>query len=271
MKQEQANLKRHAKARFRAAAATYDTQPGVQPLVADKVEAMVATALGRAAVDDLRILEIGCGTGTLTARLVERYPNAAITAVDVAETMVEQARRRLGNRGNVIWQAADAQHLEVRGKFSLVVSSSALHWLQPLPQVLTRLVASLRPGGEFVCGLMVRGTLEELHALRNEVAPRKRLRRKMPEPDKVKAAIAASGLDVVDSHVEKLVVDYPSAAEFLRTLNRQGVTGGIYAPAKALHRREIRHLIQEYEKRYARPENGGVWATYKVMFIRANN
>jgi ubiquinone/menaquinone biosynthesis C-methylase UbiE len=71
--------------------------------------------------DRLRLLEIACGTGILTRRLVEALPDAAIVATDLNESMIDYARAAVSAPG-VAWQQADAQALEFDDRsFDLVV------------------------------------------------------------------------------------------------------------------------------------------------------
>ena len=74
------------------------------------------------------VLEIGCGTGQLTAELA-RWP-LRITAIDIGPSMIEVARRRLGDR--VRFQVAAFEEFEARPRFfDLVACATAFHWLDP--------------------------------------------------------------------------------------------------------------------------------------------
>ncbi|MBO0731417.1 MAG: methyltransferase domain-containing protein [Acidimicrobiaceae bacterium] len=74
------------------------------------------------------VLEVGCGTGLLTAELA-RFP-LAITAIDIGPAMIEVARRNLPNEVRLVtspfeeFKAADAS-------FDLVISATADHWIDP--------------------------------------------------------------------------------------------------------------------------------------------
>jgi ubiquinone/menaquinone biosynthesis C-methylase UbiE len=71
--------------------------------------------------DGLRVLEIACGTGIVTRRLVEARPDAAIVATDLNESMTDYARAAVAAPG-IAWQQADAQALEFDdGSFDVVV------------------------------------------------------------------------------------------------------------------------------------------------------
>jgi SAM-dependent methyltransferase len=95
------------------------------------------------------ILDVGCGTGEITARLAELYPRATITGVDLVEDHLATARRRAAAFGDrVRFQRGDAFALDfAAGSFDLVVCR---HMLQAVPEperVLAELVRVARRGG----------------------------------------------------------------------------------------------------------------------------
>jgi ubiquinone/menaquinone biosynthesis C-methylase UbiE len=109
------------------------------------------TLIDRAAVrgrlrSGSRVLEVGCGTGKLTAALVAR--GFEVWAVDPGARMVEVARRRLGERGaQVRFNVAAFEDAEpAESAFDGVFSATAFHW--PDPTMSWREAASLlKPGG----------------------------------------------------------------------------------------------------------------------------
>ncbi len=113
-------------------------------------EVQDALADAAAARPAIRILEIGCGTGALTARLVER--GAEVTAVDQNPEMLDQARARLqGRDGNVLWVEKTASEIGALegGNFEAVASSFCLSEMSRMERryVLKQACASLAPGG----------------------------------------------------------------------------------------------------------------------------
>ena len=95
------------------------------------------------------ILELGCGPGALTARLVERYPRASVTAVDAAAEMLDVARERLGPAAErVRFVASTFEQFDAGTQdFDLVTGSMSLHHVVEKAGYYRRLHASLRPGG----------------------------------------------------------------------------------------------------------------------------
>ncbi len=250
-------------ARFAAAAQTYHDESNVQRTVAER---LAASMPAREKIDS--ILEIGCGTGSLTELLIRRFPRALIYAVDIARPMIDLARERIGECGRIRWHVADARQFRPDRDFALIISSSALHWMTPLSETVKRLGSMLEPGGNLVSALMVNGTLGELRAARTCLFPTKTAPVCLPGAEQVLEALAAAGLKVERSRQEVLWERYDSARGFLRSLNRQGVTGTANSGCKLLNRTELRKLIGYYEQTFAAP-GGGVFATYRVLYVTA--
>lgn len=98
------------------------------------------------------ILELGCGTGNLSLRLAERFPDARIHLVDISAEMQDECRQRLGSSDRFVLEAADFRDLDYEpSAFDLVVSSISLHHLESCEkQVLFRSIHGwLRPHGIF--------------------------------------------------------------------------------------------------------------------------
>lgn len=97
-----------------------------------------------------RVLEVGCGVGAQTLTLAEQSPHALITSVDISETSVHEARRRVVAAGvtNVHVQQADIFHFppELDAFDHIFVCFVLEHLTQPL-KALQILKNRLRPGG----------------------------------------------------------------------------------------------------------------------------
>jgi trans-aconitate 2-methyltransferase len=115
-------------------------------------------AMGREVLDrldlrgDERVLDAGCGTGRVTAALVERLPDGEVVAVDGSPAMIEELRRRFD--GRVDGRVADLTELTLDRPVDAVLSTATLHWILDHDRVFTRLRDALVPGGRLVvqCG-----------------------------------------------------------------------------------------------------------------------
>ena len=74
------------------------------------------------------MIDLGCGTGTISKTMKERFPNVNVTCVDIAGKMLEIAKHKVG--GNVTCIQADFNNFEFSEKYDVVVSSLALHHLE---------------------------------------------------------------------------------------------------------------------------------------------
>jgi tRNA (cmo5U34)-methyltransferase len=77
----------------------------------------------------LRVIDLGCGTGTVSAQILEAFPKAQITCLDLSENMIAMARVKLARYPLVNYSVADFESYDFSGKYDAVVSSLALHHL----------------------------------------------------------------------------------------------------------------------------------------------
>ena len=98
-----------------------------------------------------RVLDLGAGTGLMSAAVLERYPDAELVLVDGAAEMLDQAHERLPV-GSTTTVVADLRDALPDGPFDAVVSALAIHHLEDPDKrdLLARVHQALRPGGVFV-------------------------------------------------------------------------------------------------------------------------
>lgn len=94
------------------------------------------------------ILDLGCGTGHLTAQIAES--GAQVMGVDRSAEMVEAARTAYPN---LRFEVVDARNLSFDQMFNAVFSNATLHWIHEPEAVLQGVFRALRPGGRFVAEL----------------------------------------------------------------------------------------------------------------------
>jgi len=124
---------------------------GVERLDEAEAAALAATCERAGLADGQRILELGCGWGSLTLWMAERYPNASITAVSNSASqrawiLAEAARRGLAN----VWVVTcDMNRFATEGRFERVVSVEMFEHMRNWRELFRRVHGWLVPGGRF--------------------------------------------------------------------------------------------------------------------------
>jgi SAM-dependent methyltransferase len=117
----------------------------------------VAEGAGRA---DPLILDLGCGPGSLSVRLLDRLPRATVIAVDADPLLLALGRAAWADREGLRFADLDlrvpgwAGQLELDRAVDAAVSTTALHWLPPaaLTALYAEIASVLRPGGLMLDG-----------------------------------------------------------------------------------------------------------------------
>ena len=110
-----------------------------------------------------RILDLGCGTGHLTAQIAEA--GARVVGVDRSQEMVQAAREAYPK---LKFEVADARELTFRKEFDAVFSNAVLHWIHEPARVIQGVGRALRPGGRFVAEFGGKGNIRRIQAALNE-------------------------------------------------------------------------------------------------------
>lgn len=94
-----------------------------------------------------RILDLGCGDGVLTAKLVAA--GASVLGADIEDNMLAAAKKR-----GLDVRKLDGQHLDFAAEFDAVFTNAALHWMPDQAAVAAGVFRALKPGGRLVgeCG-----------------------------------------------------------------------------------------------------------------------
>ena len=110
----------NTKAVFDATASTYDQD---RSRLIPGCDRFYQWAIDLIPVRAKRILELGAGSGLLTALMRSQFPGAQIHLIDFSEAMLELARVRLGDDERIVYQRADYLEESLPGDFCAVVSS----------------------------------------------------------------------------------------------------------------------------------------------------
>lgn len=95
-------------------------------------------------VEAYRIVDLGAGTGHLTALLAERWSSAAVVGIDSSAEMVQRAD---ATHPGLLWEVADIAGWQPDEPLDIIFSNAALHWLDDHEALFARLSSYLKPGG----------------------------------------------------------------------------------------------------------------------------
>lgn len=190
--------------------------------------------LGGAALDLLdpqpgeRILDVGCGEGTLTSRIVDR--GAAVLGIDNSQEMIAAAR---ANGVDALLLAAE--DMQFFGEFDAAFSNATLHWVLEQEQAARAIFRALKPAGRFAGEMGGEGNLKKLReALDEEMiirgyVPPVEASNWYASPEEFAAVYEAAGFREIDARlIERPTAIDHGVAAWVRTfrkgwLDRAGV------------------------------------------------
>ena len=114
------------------------------------------------------VLDAGCGSGRVTAELVERVPQGRVYGVDVAPSMAAHAGQALGDRATILCQ--DLVQLDLPEPMDAVFSNATFHWVGDHDALFASLRRVMRPGARLVAQCGGRGNIDRFRTLADEVA-----------------------------------------------------------------------------------------------------
>lgn len=156
-----------ARRNFSRGAVSYDRAASFQNSVAGAIVASLkSSGYGAGRLD---ILELGCGTGLLTGRILDLLPDSGILACDLSTDMLEVCEAKFmsdiaSGRLRLMEHDFDKPIPVDIGLFDLVVSSLALQWASDLKASLRMACAALKPQGALMLSVPLAGSLAELSA-----------------------------------------------------------------------------------------------------------
>jgi trans-aconitate methyltransferase len=180
---------------------------------------------------DEMIMDAGCGTGRLTAELLQSLPRGRVVGVDLSQNMLAGARHYLTPfGGTILLVAADLQDLPFERIFDGIFSTAAFHWVLDHDRLFRSLFSALRPGGWLLAQCGGGPNLASLRKRTNELAATAKYARYFAgfrEPwtfnDAETAAtiLRRAGFAEVETSLEPAVTvleDLPKYSEFVRTV-----------------------------------------------------
>ncbi len=203
------------------------------------------------------VLDAGCGTGQVTATLLDRLPRGRAIALDGSRQMLDAARERLGADPRVSFVQADLERPLplARDAVDAIVSTSTFHWVRDHDALFRHLAAVLRPGGQLVvdCGGAgnIAAVLAALRALGHTDLPWT-----YAGVEETEARLRAAGFDRFDVRLRPRVSRHPRAEleRFLTSVVLRTFVTELGPDAGAALVRDVADLLPAGEIRWMRLE-----------------
>lgn len=120
----------HVRRHFDSEAGAFDEHVlKVVPYYREMLDALVL-ALPYPNHKKIKIMDLGCGTGTITYLIKSRFPNAEVKCVDVSQNMLDKASNKLKKFSGIEYELADLHEYRIKEKYDAIVASLALHHLE---------------------------------------------------------------------------------------------------------------------------------------------
>lgn len=142
-----------------------------------------------------RVLDLGCGDGALTVKLVGA--GCTVVAVDSSADQIDAARE-LGLDAHVV----DGHELDYDSEFDAILSNAALHWMTRPDDVIAGMWRALKPGGRIAAEMGGAGNVESLRTNLIAALDRRGLDGEaaspwyFPAPDEYRARLEKAGFEV---------------------------------------------------------------------------
>ena len=233
---------------FEQAAGAYDEAAVLQREVGDRL----LERLDYIRFSPKRILDLGAGTGYCQQALIQRYPDAEIHALDLAEGMLQQARKKIGwlrrlkRRDHFI--CADVNALPYASEsMDMIVSNLTLQWCPDLLAVFSECQRLLKPGGMLLFTNFGPDTLKELRHCWAKVDAHTHVNQFVDMHD-VGDALLQSGFSDPVVDMEMITVTYDDVRSIMQDLKQIGAHNVTRGRARGLTGKgRLQQLQQAYE------------------------
>lgn len=249
---------------FERAANSYDKAAVLQREIARRL----TSRLDYVKLDPRVVLDLGCGTGYISAELMQRYAKTQVVATDIALNMLYKTAEKGGwfRKPNIV--CSEAEHLPFRdASFELVISNLMLQWCDDLLGVFSGVSRILKPNSLFSFTSFGPDTLKELRESWQQVDSHVHTHPFIDMHD-VGDALMKSGFQQPVLDMEMITLHYPSLRTLMMDLKNIGASNATLKRNKGLTAKQtLRQLEEAYQP--FRLSDGSYPLSYEVIYGHA--
>ena len=121
--------------------------------------------------DSFRVLDLGAGTGLLTASIISVFPNVTATLIDLSEKMLEKAQERFSSNKKVNFLVWDYSHSPFPEEYQVIASAMSIHHLSNDEKKLLyqRVFDALKCDGIFINADLVKGETDKTEQIYHDM------------------------------------------------------------------------------------------------------
>lgn len=95
-----------------------------------------------------RVLDLGCGDGKFTKKILDKLPNGSVLGIDGSDNMLQLASEVARTYPNFSLQKADVLGINYKDAFDAIVSFWCLQWVRDMPKAMENIYNALKPDGK---------------------------------------------------------------------------------------------------------------------------
>ena len=203
-----------------------------------------------------RIFEIGCGSGNLTHELLTSFHIRQVYLND----LYDEVKQHFLDEQPIEWCIGDIESLSLPEHLNAIVSSSAIQWIQNLPQLLNRCYDALNDQGWLCLSTFGPNNFKEIKQLTGQGLSYWSMQDWQDQ-------LQASGFDVLLIEQEQLYMGFDSPRAILKHLKATGVTGTVATTQPHWNKQSLAQFYQDY--RQFQTDDGRYELTYHPIYIIA--
>ena len=219
--------------------------------------------------NDLRVLDLGSGTGFFTDLLASSYRD--VIGLDFSKEMVKFAKNCRNE--NILWINADAHKIPLQDEsIDFIYSNLVIQWCEPLDNAIDEMLRVLKPGGLIIFITLVDGTLHELKSSWKKVDDDQHVIDFKTEAE-LNDFFNTDNSCLLQQKCQDIVLEYKNVIHLARELKGLGANHLAQKKNRGLSGKDKWFAMTDHYQQFVQP-NGVYPATYSLysgLVVKLNN